>query len=287
MNNGVLLFVYNNRDIDYARSAIIAGFLANTNLQVPVSIITDESTIQWMKQSDIYQHAEKLFDKIIYTERSTRLNYRNLRNGGLEKKPVLFLNDNRCKAWELTPYDRTLLIDSDFLIYSDRLSEFWNVDSSVLISSAMKDIRGDRCGYHDRYISDTGPDLRWATTVMFSKDQESKVFFELVESIKDNYQYFSDLYSFLPGQYRNDISFSIAHHMMSGHSSSLDYFLPPILTVQDLDSIQDIDKDFVRVYINDPITGQDNFLCNLKNTDVHIMNKNALIDNFDKFERFL
>lgn len=287
MNNGVLIFVYNNKDIDYARLAIIAGFLAATHLKVPVSIITDDSTVTWMKESDIYQYAEKLFDKIIITERSNRLNYRNLRNGDLEKKSVLFLNDNRCKAWELTPYDRTLLIDSDFLIYSDRLSEFWNVDSSVLISSAMKDIRGDRHGYHDRYISDTGPNLRWATTVMFSKNQESKIFFDLVESIKNNYQYFSDLYFFPPNQYRNDISFSIAYHMMSGFLPTVNYFLPPILTIQDLDSIKDIDKDFVRIYINDPITGQDNFLCNLKNTDVHIMNKNSLIDNFDKFERFL
>jgi len=287
MNNGVLIFVYNNRDIDYARSSLVAGFLARENLNVPVSIVTDESTVKWMKESDVYRYAERLFDKIILTERSKVLNYRNIRNGGLEKKSVLFLNDNRCKAWNLTPYDRTLLIDSDFLIYSDRLSEYWEAGSSVLISSAMKDIRGDRFGYHDRYISDTGPALRWATTVMFSKNQESKIFFDLIETVKENYQYFSDLYSFSFDQYRNDISFSIAQHMLSGFVDSSDYFLPPILTVQDLDSIQDIGKNFVRFFINDPMNGQDNFLCLLKNTDVHVMNKNAIVENFDKFERFL
>jgi hypothetical protein len=287
MNNGVLIFVFNNRDIDYARSSLIAGFLAQKNLNVPVSIVTDESTVKWMKESKIYQYAEKLFDKIILIERSNSLNYRNIRNGGLEKKSVLFLNDSRCRAWDLTPYDRTLLIDSDFLIYSDRLSEYWQAESSILISSALKDIRGDRVGYHDKYVSDTGPALRWATTVMFSKDQESKIFFTLVETIKENYQYFSDLYSFPVDQYRNDISFTIAQHMLSGFIESLDYFLPPVLTVQDLDSIQDIGKDFVRFFINDPLTGNDNFLCLLRNTDVHIMNKNAIVENFDKFERFL
>jgi len=287
MNNGILIFVYNNRDVDYARSSLISAFLAKNNLNVPVSIVTDESTIKWMKESDVYQYAERLFDKIILTERSKKINYRNLRNGNLDKKSVLFLNDNRCKAWELTPYDRTLLIDSDFLIYSDNLSKYWEADSSVLISSSMKDIRGDRIGYHDVYISDTAPDLRWATTVMFSKDRESKTFFDLVESIKENYQYFSDLYSFPAEQYRNDISFSIAHHMLSGFVCSEDYFLPPILTVQDIDSIQDIGKDFIRIYINDPLSGEDNFLCNLKHTDIHVMNKNAIVENFDKFERFL
>jgi hypothetical protein len=78
MNNGVLMFVYNNRDIDYARSSIIAGFLAKKHLNVPVSIVTDESTVSWMKKSSIYQYAENLFDEIILTERSKNLNYRNL-----------------------------------------------------------------------------------------------------------------------------------------------------------------------------------------------------------------
>lgn len=281
------MFVYNNRDIDYARSSLIAGFLAKKNLNVPVSIVTDESTVTWMKSSEIYSYAENLFDKIIITERSKNFNYRPLRNGNLEKKRVLFLNENRCSAWDLTPYDRTLLIDCDFLIYSKRLSEFWQVETSVLISSAMKDIEGNRYGYHDLYVSDTGPRLRWATTVMFSKNEESKIFFELVEFIRENYQYFSDLYSFPSNQYRNDISFSIAEHMLAGFNESIDYHLPPVLTVQDIDSIETLEEDSVRVYINDPLSGQDNFLCNLKNVDVHIMNKNSIVESFDKFERFL
>lgn len=287
MNNGVLMFVYNNRDIDYARSSIIAGFLAKKHLNVPVSIVTDESTVSWMKKSSIYQYAENLFDEIILTERSKNLNYRNLRNGSLERKSVLFLNDNRCSVWDLTPYDRTLLIDSDFLIYSDRLSEYWGAESSVLISASMKDIEGNRYGYHDVYLSDTGPRLRWATTVMFSKDEESKIFFDLVETIRQNYQYFSDLYNFPPDQYRNDISFTIAQHMLSGFDNSIDYFLPPVLTVQDIDSVQNLEEDSIRIYINDPLSGDDNFLCNLKNVDVHVMNKNSIVENFEKFERFL
>lgn len=136
-------------------------------------------------------------------------------------------------------------------------------------------------------MSDIGPKLRWATTVMFSKDEESKIFFDLIETIRQNYQYFSDLYSFPPDQYRNDISFTIAQHMLSGFDNSIDYFLPPVLTVQDIDSVQSLEEDSIRVYINDPLSGDDNFLCNLKNVDVHVMNKNSIVENFEKFERFL
>lgn len=287
MNNGILMFVYNNRDIDYARSSLVSGFLAKKNLQVPVSIITDVSTVSWMKESNIFHLAEKLFDKIIITDRPSNLNYRNIRNGNMDKKNVLFLNNNRCKIWELTPYHKTLLIDSDFLIYSTRLNEYWNVDSSILISSCMKDIQGERYGYHDIFVSDTSPKLRWATTVMFTKNEESRIFFDFVEYVRDNYQYFSDLYNFPSEQYRNDISFSIAQHTLSGFDNSIDYFLPPILTVQDIDDIQDMGADFVRIYINDSRNNQDSFLCNLQDVDVHVMNKNAIVKHFDKFERLL
>lgn len=288
MNNGILIFVYNNRDVDYARSSLISGFMAKKNLGVPVSIITDDSTIKWMQESNIYQHAEKLFDKIILTERPKSQNRRNLRNGGLESKSVLFLNDNRCKAWELTPYDRTLLIDSDFLIYSKTLSQYWEVESNIMLSRSMKDIiGGNRCGYHDMFVSDTGPKLFWATTIMFSKNKQSKIFFELAEYVRDNYRYFSDLYGFTVDQYRNDISFSIAYHMLANFADTQEYFLPPILTIQDVDSVQEMDENFIRAYIHDSNSGSGNILCYLNDIDVHLMNKNSIIDNFQKFERLL
>ena len=75
--------------------------------------------------------------------------------------------------------------------------------------------------------------------------------------------------------------------MLSGFDNSIDYFLPPVLTVQDIDSVQNLEEDSIRIYINDPLSGDDNFLCNLKNVDVHVMNKNSIVENFEKFERFL
>jgi hypothetical protein len=151
----------------------------------------------------------------------------------------------------------------------------------------MKDVKGDRVGYHDLYISDTAPRLRWATTVMFTKNKESKIFFDTIDTVKENYKYFSDLYNFRSEQYRNDISFSISQHMLSGFTTTIDYQLPPVLTVQDIDSIQDINEEFVRVYINDQNSGDDNFLCDFRKTDIHIMNKNSIVENFTKFERLL
>ena len=52
MTQGIILYAHNNRTVDYALMAVIAGGLAKKNLQVPVSLITDESTIAWMKESN-------------------------------------------------------------------------------------------------------------------------------------------------------------------------------------------------------------------------------------------
>jgi hypothetical protein len=65
MTRGVLIFAHNNRDIDYALLAVISGGLAKKYLTLPVSLVTDASTVEWMKTSKIYKTAVEIFDKII------------------------------------------------------------------------------------------------------------------------------------------------------------------------------------------------------------------------------
>ena len=66
MNCGVLIFAHNSRDVDYALMSIVAGSLAKYHLNVPVSLITDQSTIDWLKESNRYPQAETLFC-LLYT----------------------------------------------------------------------------------------------------------------------------------------------------------------------------------------------------------------------------
>ena len=53
MKRGVVIFAHNNRDTDYALMAVIAGGLAKKHLNLPVSLITDKTTVSWMKESKI------------------------------------------------------------------------------------------------------------------------------------------------------------------------------------------------------------------------------------------
>lgn len=279
MTRGVLIFAHNSRDLDYSLLAIVAGGLAKKNLQVPVSLVTDKFTVEWMQTSDLYNKAVEIFDKIILVEKPNTLNHRMLRDGD-EAKDVPFINSNRASAWDLSPYDITLLIDSDYLVLSDRLNAYWDVDTDIMIGSAMNDIKGERVGILDKQVSETGIHLYWATTVMFKKTKRSKFFFELVQHIRKNYKFYSDIYRFDSRQYRNDIAFSIAQHIMNGFEEDHTIDLPAILTVLDKDILHEVTPSGNLIFLLNSMKGDNKFtLTSISEVDVHIMNKQSIVRN--------
>lgn len=282
MTKGALVFAHNSKDVDYILLALVSAGLCKKHLSVPVSLVTDASTLDWAKQSNIYDTVVATFDKIIEVARPRTDNYRNLQDG-VDSKTVPFVNTNRSSAWDLTPYDRTLLIDSDYLIFSNKLNEYWDVDQSFLIGRSMLDICDQpRVGYHDVFVSDTGPNLYWATTVMFTKNSESKLYFDTVNYIRDNYQYFADLYRFDPRQFRNDIAFSIAKHMLEGFLEDQLINLPPILTTQGHDVLHEVcDNGKLKFLINTDLL-HNQILASITGVDVHIMNKQSIVRNKER-----
>lgn len=280
MKKGIVLFAHNSRDVDYALISMVAGQLAKKNLELPVTLIADNFTVDWMKTSKVYNKAKKIFESIIEIPQPPINNARNLHDG-LEVKKVPFINFNRADVWELTPYDKTLLIDSDFLIFSSALNNYWDIESDVLLAPSMTDIRGDRKGVLDSWVSDEGVPMYWATTVMFNKTKESKLFFETVSFIRNNYELYSEIFRFDNRIYRNDISFSVAKHLLDGFVTS-GVNLPSILTCQDKDLIHSIDTNGIKVLVNDPLSINNTIICNVKNRDVHIMNKQAIVRIADK-----
>jgi hypothetical protein len=276
MNTGGLIFAYNSRDVDYAVTAIIAGGLAKKHLNIPFSLITDESTVEWMKESKVWAKANEVFENFILTDRPVNYNSRLL-NDGTHSSVVPFINSGRSMAFDLSPYDKTLLIDSDYLVFSNKLSKYLELDHSVMIGSAMNDIQGERIGFLDKTVSDVGVHLLWATTVIFTKDAEAKLFFNLVKHVEKNYQLFSDLYRYSSKQYRNDIAFSVAKHIIDGFETVLDDALPPILTVHDKDILVDVNQDKLTFLITD-INAPDKFIaCTVVGQDTHVMNKQSII----------
>jgi hypothetical protein len=258
--------------------ATIAGGLAKKNLGVPVSLVTDSDTIAWLKESGSLQKTKEVFDKIIEVKKPHTKNVRNLHDG-FESKVIPFVNTNRYSVWELSPYDKTLLIDSDYLIFSNKLNEYWSVDAPVMMAQGMTDLTGERGGILDSKVSETGVHMFWATTVMFDKSVESEFFFKLVDFVKDNYVYYADLFRFNPKQFRNDIAFSVAKHIMNGFETEFAYTLPPILTVFDKDILQSVNSNRLTFLVSQPHDVAGFWAASTKGADVHIMNKQSIIRN--------
>lgn len=281
MTRGGLIFAHNSRDVDYALLAVISGGLAKKHLGIPLTLITDMSTVAWMKESQIWDQANSVFERITTVERPITDNTRRL-SDGKESKTVPFINADRATAWDLTPYDRTLLLDCDYLIFSNQLNNYWDIDESLLISKSMNDIRGDRASFLDKNVSETGVHLFWATNVMFTKNQESKNFFDFVKYIRDNYNQYADIYRFDPRQFRNDIAFSVAKHFLDGFETNLQNTLPSILTVIDKDMLYDVKGEKLLFLIADNLNEDKFNACSIKGQDVHVMNKQSIVRNKEK-----
>lgn len=282
MNRGVLIFAHNNRDVDYALMSIISGSLAKKNLGLPVSLVTDETTLTWMETSGIKQKAIEVFEQIIITDKPQTDNSRRLHDGN-ESKFVPFVNLNRTDAFSLSPYDQTLLIDSDYLIFTDNLNKFWEYSETVLLGQSINDIIGtDRLGYHDRYVSDTGVHLYWATTVMFTKNEYSENFFSLLSYVKENYQYYSDLFRFYTRNYRNDIAFSVTQHIMDGFETKSSIHLPPVFSTLDRDILETVKDNGNLVFLINMIMNEKYIAASVKDVDIHVMNKSSITRNAEK-----
>jgi len=281
MTEGILIYCFNNTEVDYAKMSLISAYFAGKNLKKPISLVTDQSTIDWMITSDLYSKAERLFDKIILQERPRYTNNRILHNGPA-KYTVPFLNNTRYSAYELSPYDKTLLIDSDFIILNDNLNEYFKIQQPVILGESIQDIYDDkRLGYLDKFISETSIKMRWATTVLFDKSEESEIFFDLVKTVYENYNTFSSIFRFSPLQYRNDVSFSVAEHIMNGFIPASRYYLPSILTTLDRDILHSFENNKFTFLIDENL--QENyFLTAISTQNIHIMNKKSLIDRTDK-----
>jgi len=266
MTKGVLIYAHNNETVDYVRLASVSAKLATKYLKVPVSLVTDKESVSSTSATDIF----KIFDKIIYTDQVSTDNKRLLFDG-TEQVTVSFLNANRHQAWNLTPYQQTLLIDSDFLIFSDRYSSYWDIDESFLITEGVNDFSLGRFESLENFVSLSSIRMRWATAIMFKKDETSKLIFDLVEHIRNNYDYYTDIYGCESSQFRNDIGFSIAYHMICGFTDSGTY-LPIITMATQSEPIYFVDKK-IFLQMNNKEAPDNPVLVDLSGVDIHLMNK--------------
>jgi len=225
MSKGVLIFAFNNDAVDYVAMAAEAARRVTKYLGLPVTLVTDSSAYV----EKIEEH-NKFFDTVIdiwkdpslkeMAEAVTNKNLRIYHDGSLSQRKSNFKNSIRTKTYMLSPYDETLVIDCDYFIANDNLKYCWEQDRNFLIYKSGVDLTGYRNTEEFEKVSDYTIDFYWATVFWFRKCNETETFFNLVDHIRENWDYYKMVYQFASSMYRNDQAFSMAIHLMNGYTQS-------------------------------------------------------------------
>lgn len=281
-SRGVLMFAHNNTEIDYFRLAVVNALLVQKNLGIKnITVVTDPHSLKQGEKTLGKRLIKKAINNIIVIEKDKKfkaLNQRLYKDTSHTAKYLPFYNVNRCDAYDLSPYDETLLIDVDYLILSDTLNHCWGHNNELMMNWKYQDIMYERKDPSLARLYDMGITMYWATVVYFRKTEYVESFFNVVSHVKNNPQFYKDLYKWQGTLYRNDYSFSIAAHMMSGF---VDKGIPQLPTTLyksfDTDDIHSaIDENTIVMYLEKPRSPGDFMLTKWQGIDLHIMNKWAI-----------
>lgn len=279
MSQGVLLFANNNAQIDYVKQAIYCAKRIKKHLGVPVSLVTEDGSYA----KNAYPFYDKYIDNIINVDRKVYLQKKKYRDGVYAHKTLEWKNLSRADCYELSPYEETIVMDTDFLVANDQLLNCFDCSEDFLIVKKFNDAGFDRdLSYFDR-ISDRSIEMYWATVFYFKKSDNVKMYFDLVKHIREHWNYYRLIYQIPNRNFRNDFAFSIAIHILNGHKKG--YWPNPIpgnlymsLDIDILDKIED-DK-FLVVY--DQNENGNYCAASLSNQSLHVMNKFSLSRIIDK-----
>ena len=209
-NKGAFLIARNNGHIDYVKQAVFLARRIKQYLDIPVTIATDST--EYLETA----FGINDFDNVINLDQTANANMRYFFDGTLSKKTASFKNANRANVYELSPYDETLLLDTDYIISNDLLKSVFTSKSDLLIYKKSNDVAKVRDETEFDKISDTSVDFYWATVVYFKKSESNKIFFDLIKHIEQEWNHYRRVYQITSGLFRNDFAFSIAIHIMNG-----------------------------------------------------------------------
>lgn len=271
MTHGAVIFALNNGGIDYVKLAVFAAERVRKYLQVPVSIITDSP--DWLQESC----PDHCFDKIIVLQDDAG-GQKEFYDGTLASKKFNWKNLSRNRIYDLTPYDKTLVLDSDYIINSSILKSAFDRDADFQIYQHSFDIAGWRDKKPFTRLNSYSIPFYWATVFVFEKNTISQAFFDLISYIKENWQYFRMLYNIDSMAFRNDFAFSIAIHIMNGKSNGgFATELPGTMSyVLDKDILLDITNDKMKFLVEKQYYFGEYTLAKTTGIDVHVMNKFSL-----------
>lgn len=245
MTTGALIFARNNEQIDYVAMAEWSARRIQRHLGIPTHIVTDDSEIS--------------------------SNSRHFEDVGT----VTWHNLNRMDAYQLSPWDRTLMLDADYVVATDQLQSVLQADQDFLAHDRAYDVTGinDFSGLNS-FGAHAMP-MWWATVVMFRRSRHVELIFDAMRMIRDNWTHYRNIYGNRNATYRNDHALTIALGTVNGHT--LDHPTIPwgLASLTPQHQLTQVDEDCFRV---DYITAENRPRWITLTQDFHAMGKRHLGD---------
>jgi hypothetical protein len=286
MNRGFLMFAHNNKQIDYGELALCNGLMIREHHpEAGITLVTNSGTLSWLENRYGKKLVHDVFENITIESVPKNPSSRAFRDTLSTSHDAPWFNHTRVSAYEHSPYDETILLDSDYLIANDSLTGCWNSRDDLRMNCKVITLDHETPNDNEQRLETFGIPMYWATCVYFRKSDYAATFFGLVEHVRDNYDYYQHIYKFPGNLYRNDYAFSIAAHIMSGFVSNGIPSLPcsELLTSFDCDELLDVPaKNEFIFLVNDAKERWKFTYSRLKGLSVHAMNKFSIGRNAEK-----
>lgn len=262
MTQGALLFAFNNDRVDYVSQAQWSAPRINRHLGLPVILVTDNTP-----------EDTSMFDQVIITES---------RSGGTRKydhmnadSSATWLNRGRCRAYDITPYDQTLVLDTDYIVASDRLKVLFQGEQDLLCHREVLDVTDRQNFARDTRFGSVEMPMWWATVLYFRKSPAAQSVFDMMSMIENNWYHYSKIYKYTEEPYRNDYAISIALNTVHAHVIDAIPSIPwPLFTsFYDVYLNQLEDDSFQLNYVRTAENQQRHQRMILSDCDLHVMNK--------------
>ena len=247
-SKGVVVFAFNTAT-DYVAIADQTSRLISHMLNLPVTLVTDPDS-----------NPKFAYDHVIRIDNNTGNNF----IGSDTKKQ--WKNFGRYLAYELSSYDTTILLDTDYLVFDNSLLSLLKTDFDYRLMHH----NATESGPSYEQMGETSLPFVWATVVLFRKTERARLFFNLVGRIQRNYSYYRNLYNIRERNFRNDYAFAIANCILSGYSLNEDQGIPWTMFTVDrkIEKVM-LTDNFIQIHYEDEATM-------VPYQNIHVMDKNYL-----------
>ena len=264
MSRGALLFAFNSPKFNYYDMAVATAKRINHFLDIPVTIVTDSDSLP-VDQS-------YTFDNVILAEADKT----NKRDWGM------WINKGRYRAFNLSPYDETLLLDTDYMVNSNKLLTTFELPTDFCCHDTTSFLM-----YPDatqEVLSAYSFNTLWATAITFKKTKRSELIFQSLEMIQKNFEHYAQIHGFISVTFRNDYALTLATRIVNGHTTPIEDVIPWNLlhvgknTTVYKNSDDEFNTEYTVMFDNWNKGKIRKEYISIKDTDFHVMNKENFLE---------